>query len=364
MDCRYDYWYQPHHNVMISTEWGHPRCFMKGLDVEDVAAGNYGTHINVYDWQKRKLIQKIDLGMEGVMPLEIRFLHDPRSAQGFVGSALYANVFRFYKTGKGDWAAHKVIDIPAKKVEGWALPDMPAVLTDILMSMDDKYLYLSCWLHGDLRQYDVSDPMVLKEHLIEEWGDDVVVPITNWNTLQLRSLVKDISKFYKIPFAEVNSVTNKMVSEATPLAKKAHGITAGVYNPTFEELEESYLDMVVAGTEQAVLMVESEAKELNEDLMLGAVLFGHQEMQAVINACKELKEKAGKEDWIITPDEETPEYYAALQDKYTDQIKNAFTIKIKSERSEAISIIKEDIVNSYPEADDIQLGKILGAFKN
>ena len=144
---------------MISTEWGHPRCFMKGLDVEDVAAGNYGTHINVYDWQKRKLIQKIDLGMEGVMPLEIRFLHDPRSAQGFVGSALYANVFRFYKTGKGDWAAHKVIDIPAKKVEGWALPDMPAVLTDILMSMDDKYLYLSCWLHGDLRQYDVSDPM-------------------------------------------------------------------------------------------------------------------------------------------------------------------------------------------------------------
>ena len=103
---------------MISTEWGHPRCFMKGLDVEDVAKGNYGTHINVYDWQKRKLIQKIDLGMEGVMPLEIRFLHDPRSAQGFVGSALYANVFRFYKTGKGDWSAHKVIDIPAKKVEG------------------------------------------------------------------------------------------------------------------------------------------------------------------------------------------------------------------------------------------------------
>ena len=151
-----------------------------------------------------------------------------------------------------------------------------------------------------------------------------------------------------------------------PMGAARVGFIDGNYilNPTFAELEESYLDMVVAGTEQAVLMVESEAKELNEDLMLGAVLFGHQEMQAVISACKELKEKAGKEDWIITPDEETPEYYAALQDKYTDQIKNAFTIKIKSERSEAISIIKEDIVNSYPEADDIQLGKILGAFKN
>ena len=80
-----------------------------------------------------------------------------------------------------------------------------------------------------------------------------------------------------------------------PMGAARVGFIDGNYvlNPTFAELEESYLDMVVAGTEQAVLMVESEAKELNEDLMLGAVLFGHQEMQAVISACKELKEKAG-----------------------------------------------------------------------
>ncbi len=84
--------------------------------------------------------------------------------------------------------------------------------------------------------YDVSDPMALKEFLIDEWGDNTVVPITNWNTLQLRSLIKDISKFYGINFTEVNNVTSKMVFEATPLAKKAHGISAGVYVPTFEEL--------------------------------------------------------------------------------------------------------------------------------
>ena len=151
-----------------------------------------------------------------------------------------------------------------------------------------------------------------------------------------------------------------------PMGAARVGFIDGNYvlNPTFAELEESYLDMVVAGTEQAVLMVESEAKELNEDLMLGAVLFGHQEMQAVINACKELKDKAGKEDWVITPDEESPRYYSELQEKYTDQIKNAFTIKLKSERSEAISKVREDIINSYSEADDIQLGKVLGAFKN
>ena len=137
-----------------------------------------------------------------------------------------------------------------------------------------------------------------------------------------------------------------------------------VLNPSFDQLETSYLDMVVAGTEKAVLMVESEANELNEDLMLGAVLYGHQEMQAVINACKELKDKAGKEDWVISNDEESPVYYSELTEKYTNKITEAFTIKDKSERTTAIGSIKEDIVNSYPDADEIQLGKILGAFKN
>ena len=151
-----------------------------------------------------------------------------------------------------------------------------------------------------------------------------------------------------------------------PMGAARVGFIDGNYvlNPSYEELEDSYLDMVVAGTEKAVLMVESEAKELNEDLMLGAVLFGHQEMQAVINACKELKQKAGKEDWVLNEDEETPVYYSELTEKFTDQITNAFTIKDKSDRSAAISNIKENIVNSYPDADEIQIGKVLGAFKS
>ena len=151
-----------------------------------------------------------------------------------------------------------------------------------------------------------------------------------------------------------------------PMGAARVGFIDGNYvlNPSFEQQETSYLDMVVAGTEKAVLMVESEANELNEDLMLGAVLYGHQEMQAVINACLELKDKAGKEDWVISADEETPVYYSELTEKYTNQITEAFTIKDKSERSSAISSIKEDVVNSYPDADEIQLGKVLGAFKN
>ena len=86
--------------------------------------------------------------------------------------------------------------------------------------------------------YDVAEPMALKQKLIDDWGENCVVPISNWNTLQLRSLIKDISKFYGIPFTEVNAVTSKMMDEATGLAKKKHGIKAGVYNPSFQEVME------------------------------------------------------------------------------------------------------------------------------
>ena len=86
--------------------------------------------------------------------------------------------------------------------------------------------------------YDVSDSMALKEKLVEMWGEDCVAPISNWNTLQLRSLIKDISKFYEIPFTEANTVTSVMMREATPEAKRRHGIKSGVYNPTWEEVME------------------------------------------------------------------------------------------------------------------------------
>ena len=104
-------------------------------------------------------------------------------------------------------------------------------------------LLFSRFLRSDAKDYpdidyDVADPMKLKEILIDEWGKDTVAPISNWNTLQLRSLIKDISKFYQIPFTEVNAVTGRMIHEAKGPAKKRHGIKAGVYNPTFEEVME------------------------------------------------------------------------------------------------------------------------------
>ncbi|XP_029436590.1 methanethiol oxidase isoform X1 [Rhinatrema bivittatum] len=152
----YDYWYQPRHNVMISTEWGTPKVLAEGFNPKDVQAGHYGRHLHVWDWTTHTHIQSIDLG-EGAIPLEIRFLHNPDAAEGFVGCALSGSIFRFYKTPEGKWAAEKVIQVPSKKVEGWLLPEMPSLITDILISLDDKFLYFSNWLHGDVRQYDISD---------------------------------------------------------------------------------------------------------------------------------------------------------------------------------------------------------------
>jgi len=150
-----------------------------------------------------------------------------------------------------------------------------------------------------------------------------------------------------------------------PMGAARVGFIDGEYvlNPSFEQLDNSYLDMVVAGTDEAVLMVESEAKELNEDLMLGAVLFGHQEMKAVINACNELKTKAGKEEWVIEEDENTSNYYSDVESKYKDGITEAFTISNKSDRNEALATIKTKIVEDHSDLDEFELGKVLSSFK-
>ena len=146
-----------------------------------------------------------------------------------------------------------------------------------------------------------------------------------------------------------------------PMGAARVGFIDGEYilNPSFEELDDSYLDMVVAGTDDAVLMVESEAKELNEDLMLGAVLFGHQEMKAVIKACNELKELVGNEDWVIKEDEDESNHYSNIETKYKDQITDAFKISNKSDRNEALGEIKKQIVEEHSDLDEFELGKVL-----
>ncbi|KAL8612332.1 Methanethiol oxidase [Nucella lapillus] len=156
-DYGYDFWYQPRHNVMISSEWGTPKVWKAGFNPAHVNSGEYGRAINVWDWQQRTLKQRLDLGPEGLIPLEVRFLHHPDATEGYVGCALSSTVFCFFKKPNGSYGTEKVIAIPPKDVEGWMLAVMPGLITDILVSLDDRFLYFSNWLHGDIRQYDITD---------------------------------------------------------------------------------------------------------------------------------------------------------------------------------------------------------------
>ena len=157
MNYGYDFWYQPRHNMMVSTEWAAPNTFMPGFDLSDVADGKYGRHIHFWDFEGRKIEKSVDLGGEGLIPLEVRFHHDPDSTHGFVGATLSSNIHHWYKDEDGELQIEKIIDVEAIDVDHFPVP-MPGLITDILLSMDDKYLYFSNWLHGDLRQYDISDP--------------------------------------------------------------------------------------------------------------------------------------------------------------------------------------------------------------
>jgi methanethiol oxidase len=152
----YDFWYQPRKNVLVSSEFGAPNAYEKGFDLEDVGAGNYGQRMHFWNLSERTLEQSIDLGEQGLVPLEIRWLHEPDAEEGFIGAALSSAMWRFHRSN-GSWSAEPVITTEGVELEGWPFP-VPPLITDLVLSMDDKALYFSNWLHGDLRRYDVSDP--------------------------------------------------------------------------------------------------------------------------------------------------------------------------------------------------------------
>lgn len=161
-DCGYDFWYQPYFNVMASTEWGAPKLFKRGYKSTDIDnPKEYGRSINFYRWSDHTLIQTINLGEEGITPLEVRFLHNPKKADGFVGCALYSNLYHFYRPdeNKEEFVCNKVVGIPPKKISrNGVVSELGGMIGDILLSLDDQWLYLNNWFHGDVRQYNISDP--------------------------------------------------------------------------------------------------------------------------------------------------------------------------------------------------------------
>ena len=169
-ELHYDFAWHITQDVMITSEWGKPPQFENGVVAEDLLSGKYGHQLHFWDMRKRRHVQTVDLGAEQQMVLELRPAHDPLKTYGFAGvvvslADLSANVFTWYRDEDGKWAAKKTITIPAQPADEDDLPPLlkgfkaaPPLVTDIDLSVDDRFLYVSCWGTGELHQYDVTDP--------------------------------------------------------------------------------------------------------------------------------------------------------------------------------------------------------------
>lgn len=166
----YDFWWHLGHDVMLTSEWGTPNMVEGGLNPELLLGAKYGHQLHIWDLRKRRHQQVLDLGPEHQLALELRPAHDPTRPYGFVGVVvslkdLSSSIWMWSKENS-KWSVKKVIEIPAEPADPDVLPPLlkgfkavPPLLTDINLSLDDRFLYASCWGTGELRQYDVSDPL-------------------------------------------------------------------------------------------------------------------------------------------------------------------------------------------------------------
>jgi methanethiol oxidase len=170
----YDGWWHLDHDTVITSEWGTPSMVEDGLNPEHLLGRKFGHHLNFWSLSERRLVQRADLGDQHQMVFEVRPAHDPSKAWGFVGVVisvedLSGSVWLWHRDGER-WAVRKVVTIPAEPAD----PDdlrpalkpfgaVPPLVSDIDLSVDDRWLYVSCWGTGELKQYDVCDPFAPRE---------------------------------------------------------------------------------------------------------------------------------------------------------------------------------------------------------
>lgn len=165
----YDFWWNLPRDYMVSSEWALPPQFENGIVAEDLLGNRYGHRLHFWDLRERRHVQTIDLGDNHQMALEVRPAHDPVKEYGFVGvvvdtTNLEGSIWTWWRED-GRFHAEKTAVIPPEPADKADLPPLlqgfgaaPPLITDIDLSMDDRFLYVSCWGTGEMRQYDVSEP--------------------------------------------------------------------------------------------------------------------------------------------------------------------------------------------------------------
>jgi selenium-binding protein 1 len=174
-ELAYDFWWHLGYDVALTSEWGTPKMVETGLNGEILLAGGYGHQLHLWDLPGRRHKQVVDLGKENQLVLELRPAHDPTKGHGFVGvvtslADLSGSIWKWQLGADGKLDVRKVITIPAEPAKADELPPLlqpfgavPPLVTDINLTLDDRWLYVSCWGTGELKQYDVSDPDSPKE---------------------------------------------------------------------------------------------------------------------------------------------------------------------------------------------------------
>jgi selenium-binding protein 1 len=166
----YDVWWHLGLDTMVTSTWGTPNMVKDGVNPELLLGGKYGNALHVWDLRRRRHLQELHLGDEQQMVLELRPAHNPTQAYGFVGVVvslkdLSSSIWVWYQKDDGQFAIKKVIEIPAEPMDPEKLPPIlqgfkavAPLVTDINLSLDDRFLYVSCWGTGEFIQYDVTDP--------------------------------------------------------------------------------------------------------------------------------------------------------------------------------------------------------------
>ena len=177
-ELAYDVWWHLGLDTMVTSTWGTPNMVKDGVNPELLLAGKYGHKLHVWDLRRRRHVQELDLGAEQQMALELRPAHDPAKAYGFASVVLSlkdlsSSIWLWHRDAGGNgsngspgtWAITKVIEIPAQPADPEKLPPIlqgfkavAPLVTDINLSLDDRFLYVSCWGTGEFIQYDVTDP--------------------------------------------------------------------------------------------------------------------------------------------------------------------------------------------------------------
>ena len=202
-----------------------------------------------------------------------------------------------------------------------------------------------------------------KETLISRLIDRPIRPLFPkgfYNEVQVIAAVLSLDPEVDPDIAALIGTSAAMSITGLPFAEPVGAARVGyidgefVLNPTFSQLKTSDLDLIVSGTETAVLMVESEAKELPEQTMLDAVMFGHEQGKTVIKAIREFAEKAKKPAWNWQAPEIDPALVQAVADKMTGELTTAYQIQDKLARQDAIGALKKQTISELCDGEDAQ----------